>query len=88
LTTPHISTTTTNYTYRVSFFIPAIGTLWLVYYHAYHVKATAASKQLDAQKQKVSITGYDTQLLKLIFKYFTSRLVATAGYWLTNNVFY
>lgn len=70
------------------YFIPAIGTVWLVYYRACHAKATAASKQLDAEKTKVSITGYDTQLLKLIFKYFTSRLVATAGYWFTNNVFF
>ncbi|CAG8012921.1 unnamed protein product [Penicillium salamii] len=86
--TPPISTTTTNWTYRISFFIPAIGTLWLVYYRAYHVKAAAASKQLDAQKKKASVTGYDTQSLKLTFKHFTPRLVATAGCWFANDVFF
>ncbi|KAF3016074.1 hypothetical protein E8E15_006573 [Penicillium rubens] len=31
-----------------------IGTVWLVYYRACHAKATAASKQLDAEKKKFS----------------------------------
>ncbi|OGE49606.1 hypothetical protein PENARI_c020G01487, partial [Penicillium arizonense] len=78
LTTPHISTTTTNWTYRVSFFIPAIGTLWLVYYHAYHVKATAASKQLDAQKQKVSITGPNCITFLVAAEVFPTPIRATA----------
>ncbi|KAJ6011597.1 hypothetical protein N7451_003009 [Penicillium sp. IBT 35674x] len=80
------STTTTQWTYRVSFAIPAAGTLWLVYYRAYHMRA--ASKQLEAQKKKASVTGYDTQSLKLTLQYFTPRLIATAGGWFANDVFF
>ncbi|KAJ5761190.1 hypothetical protein N7520_008346 [Penicillium odoratum] len=77
---------TTQWVYRVSFAIPAAGTLWLVYYRIYHMRA--ASKQLDAQKKKASVTGYDTESLKLTFKYFTPRLIATAGGWFANDVFF
>ncbi|KAJ5541774.1 hypothetical protein N7494_006850 [Penicillium frequentans] len=80
------SQTTTQWVYRVSFAIPAAGTLWLVYYRAYHMRA--ASKQLEAQKKKSSVTGYDTQSLKLTFRYFTPRLIATAGGWFANDVFF
>ncbi|KAJ5916069.1 hypothetical protein N7504_000084 [Penicillium tannophilum] len=80
------STTTTQWTYRVSFAIPAAGTLWLVYYRAYHMRA--ASKQLEAQKKKASVTGYDTESLKLTLRYFTPRLIATAGGWFANDVFF
>ncbi|KAJ5167830.1 uncharacterized protein N7482_003424 [Penicillium canariense] len=81
-----ISTTATQWTYRVSFAIPAIGTAWLVYYRTYHMKA--ASKQLVAQKKKSAVTGYDTESLKLVFRHFTPRLIATAGGWFANDVFF
>ncbi|KAJ5924306.1 hypothetical protein N7466_008493 [Penicillium verhagenii] len=77
---------TTQWVYRVSFAIPAAGTLWLVYYRTYHMRA--ASKQLEAQKKKSSVTGYDSQSLKLTFRYFTPRLIATAGGWFANDVFF
>ncbi|KAJ5280588.1 hypothetical protein N7478_005960 [Penicillium angulare] len=80
------SKVTTQWVYRVSFAIPAVGTLWLVYYRTYHMRA--ASKQLEAQKKKSSVTGYDTESLKLTFKYFTPRLIATAGGWFANDVFF
>ncbi|KAJ5683405.1 hypothetical protein N7462_006570 [Penicillium macrosclerotiorum] len=83
---PPISATTTQWTYRVSFAIPAVGTAWLIYYRAYHMKA--ASKQLIAQKKKASVTGYDMQSLRLTFKHFTPRLIATAGGWFANDVFF
>ncbi|KAJ5888144.1 hypothetical protein N7495_008185 [Penicillium taxi] len=83
---PPISATVAQWTYRVSFAVPAVGTAWLIYYRAYHMKA--ASKQLDAQKKKASVTGYDTQSLKLTLKYFTPRLIATAGGWFANDVFF
>ncbi|KXG54118.1 Major facilitator superfamily domain, general substrate transporter [Penicillium griseofulvum] len=75
-----------QWTYRVSFAIPAVGTLWLVYYRAYHMKA--ASKQLAAAKKKASVTGYDAKSLKLTFKYFGFRIFATAGGWFANDVFF
>ncbi|KAH7064508.1 hypothetical protein B0J12DRAFT_733962, partial [Macrophomina phaseolina] len=47
-----------QWTYRVSFFIPAVGTLWLVFYRAYKMKS--AGRQLAIQKKKQNVTGYDT----------------------------
>ncbi|KAJ5198786.1 uncharacterized protein N7498_007903 [Penicillium cinerascens] len=81
-----ISDTTTQWTYRVSFAIPAVLTLWLIYYRTYHMRA--ASKQLNAQKKKASVTGYDVESLKLTFQYFGPRVLATAGGWFANDVFF
>lgn len=80
------STVSVQWTYRVSFAIPAVGTLWLIYYRTYHMKA--ASKQLAAAKKKASVTGYDIESLKLTIKYFGPRLLATAGGWFANDVFF
>ncbi|RAH72974.1 MFS phosphate transporter [Aspergillus aculeatinus CBS 121060] len=83
-----INQTATQWTYRISFVIPLVGTLWLLYYRAYHMKA--ASKQLAATKKaaKVSVTGYDSESLRLTFKHFTPRVLATAGGWFANDVFF
>ncbi|KAL4785155.1 major facilitator superfamily domain-containing protein [Aspergillus varians] len=83
---PSYSTVSAQWTYRVSFAIPAVGTLWLVYYRAYHMKA--ASKQLQAAKKKASVTGYDFESLRLTFKHFGFRLIATSGAWFANDVFF
>jgi len=47
-----------------------------------------ASKQLDMAKKKAKVTGYDVQSLKLTIRFFGSRLVATAGAWFCNDVFF
>lgn len=83
---PPYSTVAAQWTYRVSFAIPAAGTLWLVYYRAYHMKA--ASKQLAEAKKNASVTGYDWESLTLAFKHFGFRIVATAGAWFANDVFF
>ena len=83
---PPYSTVSAQWTYRISFAIPAVGTLWLVYYRAYHMKA--ASKQLAAAKKNSSVTGYDRRSLFLTFKYFGFRILATAGAWFANDVFF
>lgn len=75
-----------QWTYRISFAIPAVGTLWLVYYRTYKMKA--ASKQLQAAKAKGKVTGYDTESLSLTLKYFGPRLLATAGGWYANDIFF
>lgn len=80
------STVAAQWTYRVSFAIPAVGTLWLVYYRAYHMKA--ASKQLAESKKKSSVTGYDWESFRLTFKYFGFRVFATAAGWFCNDVFF
>lgn len=83
---PPYSALATQWTYRISFAIPAVGTLWLVYYRSYKMKS--ASKQLAAAKRKSKVTGYDTESLRLTFTYFGPRLIATAGAWFANDVFF
>ena len=83
---PPYSKLAVQWTYRVSFAIPAVGTLWLVYYRTFKMKA--ASKQIQLAKKNAKVTGYDTQSLRLTFKYFGGRIVATAGCWYMNDVFF
>jgi len=83
---PPYSKVAVQWTYRISFAIPAVGTAWLVYYRTYKMKA--ASKQLQLAKNKASVTGYDTQSLSLTVRYFGGRLLATAGAWFMNDVFF
>tara|TARA_R110002003_G_scaffold126_6_gene11481 strand:- start:3023 stop:4609 length:1587 start_codon:yes stop_codon:yes gene_type:complete len=83
---PPYSKTVAQWTYRISFAIPAVGTLWLVYFRYYKMKS--ASKQLMLSKKKSNVTGYDVKSLKLTFTYFGPRLLATAGTWFANDVFF
>ncbi|KAH8732695.1 major facilitator superfamily domain-containing protein [Phaeosphaeriaceae sp. PMI808] len=83
---PPYSQKVAQWTYRVSFAIPAVGTLWLVYFRYY--KMRSASKQLMLSKKKSNVTGYDVASLKLTFTYFGPRLLATAGTWFANDVFF
>ncbi|KAL8862431.1 MAG: hypothetical protein Q9198_010477 [Flavoplaca austrocitrina] len=83
---PPYSHVAVQWTYRISFAIPAVGTLWLVYYRTFKMKS--ASKQLAAAKKKSKVTGYDTDSLKLTFTYFGPRMIATAGAWFANDVFF
>lgn len=83
---PPYSKRSAQWTYRVSFVIPAVGTLWLVYYRYFRMRS--ASKQLMLAKKKSNVTGYDTQSLKLTISYFGPRLLATAGAWFANDVFF
>jgi len=83
---PPYSKVAAQWTYRISFAIPAFGTLLLVYYRAYKMKS--ASKQLMIAKKKQNVTGYDTQSLKLTFNLFGTRVLATAGTWYMNDVFF
>lgn len=83
---PPYSKTVSQWTYRVSFAIPAVGTLWLVYFR--YFKMRSASKQLMISKKKAHVTGYDVASLKLTVSYFGPRLLATAGTWFANDVFF
>lgn len=83
---PPYSTVSAQWTFRVSFALPAVGTLWLVYYRWF--KMPLASKALNASKKKANVTGYDVQSLKMTFKYFGPRIIATAGTWFANDVFF
>jgi MFS family permease len=83
---PPYGLATTQWTWRLSFAIPAVGTLWLVYYRTY--KMPHASRQLQAAKKKSNVTGYDVDSLKLTCTHFGGRLLATAGGWFCNDVFF
>lgn len=84
---PPYSKLTVQWVYRVSFAIPAVGTLWLVYWRTFKVKA-GANKQLRMAKAKSAVTGYDTESLSMTFRYFGGRILATAGTWYMNDVFF
>jgi hypothetical protein len=83
---PPYSKVAAQWTYRISFAIPAAGTLWLCYYRWY--KMPQASKQLELSKKKSHVTGYDVKSLSLTVKYFGPRIIATAGAWFANDVFF
>ncbi|RDW60139.1 putative inorganic phosphate transporter [Coleophoma crateriformis] len=83
---PPYSELSAQWTYRVSFAIPAVGTLWLIYYRWY--KMPLASKHLQTVKRRNQVTGYDVQSLKLTIYHFGPRLFATAGAWFANDVFF
>ncbi|SZF06072.1 unnamed protein product [Blumeria hordei] len=75
-----------QWTFRVSFAIPALGTLWLVYHRWF--KMPLASKELSKAKANSNVTGYDIQSLQLTFTHFGGRIVGTAGTWFCNDVFF
>ena len=83
---PPYSEVSAQWTCRLSFAIPAVGTLWLVYYRTY--KMRSASKQLMIAKRKQRVTGYDTRALKMAFTHFGGRVFATAGAWYANDIFF
>ncbi|KUI68014.1 hypothetical protein VM1G_02595 [Cytospora mali] len=83
---PPYSVHSTQIVFRLSFAIPAVGTLWLAYYRAY--KMPQASRQLQIAKKKNNVTGYDVNSMRLTIKYFGGRLLATAGCWFCNDVFF
>ncbi|RDW74790.1 putative inorganic phosphate transporter-2 [Coleophoma cylindrospora] len=83
---PPYSELTAQWVFRVSFAIPAVGTLWLVYYRTF--KMPLASKALDTAKKLHQVKGYDYNALKLAFRFFGGRLIATTGAWYCNDVFF
>ncbi|KAI2614477.1 MFS general substrate transporter [Hypoxylon fragiforme] len=83
---PPYSTTAAQYAFRLSFAFPAVGTLWLCYYRTWKMKS--ASKHLEKAKKKANVTGYDVRSLKMTCSNFGGRLLATAGGWFCNDVFF
>lgn len=83
---PPYSLTSVQWTFRLSFAFPAVGTLWLVYYRVY--KMPNASRQLQIEKKKSNVTGYDMASLQITVRHFGGRLLATAGTWFCNDVFF
>lgn len=73
-----------QWTFRVSFAIPAVGTLLLVYFRTYKMPSLKADKEIANGR----VTGYSYQSLKLCVQHFGFRLVATCGCWFCNDVFF
>ncbi|ROT39830.1 MFS general substrate transporter [Sodiomyces alkalinus F11] len=80
------SVSAAQFTFRLSFAFPAIGTLWLVYYRTW--KMPRANRQLDLAKRRSGVTGYDVAALRGCVRHFGGRLLATAGTWFCNDVFF
>ncbi|RBA11602.1 hypothetical protein FPRO05_04774 [Fusarium proliferatum] len=83
---PPYSKSAAQYTFRLSFAFPAIGTLWLLYYRTYRMRS--AGKQLAEAKNRSNVTGYDVNALRHCFTNFGGRLFATACTWFCNDVFF
>ncbi|KAF5019884.1 hypothetical protein F66182_8088 [Fusarium sp. NRRL 66182] len=83
---PPYSASAAQYTFRLSFAFPAIGTLWLLYYRTYRMRN--AGKQLSEAKKRSNVTGYDMNALRHCFTNFGGRLLATSGTWFCNDVFF
>ena len=83
---PPYSLAAVQWTFRLSFAFPAVGTLWLVYYRVY--KMPHASRQLQLAKSKNKVTGYDSHSLRMTLHHFGGRLFASAAGWFCNDVFF
>jgi MFS family permease len=83
---PPYSEKAAQWTFRVGSAVPALGTAWLLLYRVRGMKG--ASRQLTIAKRKSNVTGYDTKSLRLTFTYFGPRVLATAGAWFCNDVFF
>ncbi|SPO05147.1 related to inorganic phosphate permease [Cephalotrichum gorgonifer] len=83
---PPYSAATTQWTFRLSFAIPTLCCLWLVWTRIFYTKD--ASAHLDDAKKKRSVTGYDVASLRHIVKNYGGRLLATSGTWFCNDVFF
>ncbi|GAA6017770.1 hypothetical protein JCM11491_004611 [Sporobolomyces phaffii] len=85
-TQPPFSPRSAQATYRVQFGFAVLIHIWLLYYRIWHIKD--ADKELRAAKGKQNVSGYDTQSLKLLGNHYWHRLLATAGSWFANDVFF
>ena len=83
---PPYSETSAQWTFRVSFGVIGVLTLWLVYHRIY--KLQFADQHLNIAKRQSSVTGYDVKSLKLVFTHYWHRLLATAVGWFCNDFFF
>ncbi|KIR57991.1 Pi-transporter A-1 [Cryptococcus bacillisporus CA1873] len=82
---PPYSTVSAQWTYRVSFGIMAVMTLWLAYFRFYKKKYTSAALRRSKKNMRVNQSGYDLHSLKLVGTHFAGRLVGTTLGWLFND---
>ncbi|BGP42538.1 hypothetical protein JCM10449v2_006550 [Rhodotorula kratochvilovae] len=85
-TQPPFSARTAHATYRVQFGLAVLVHLWLFYHRLY--KVHDADVQIRAAKRKQNTSGYDMHSLRLLNSHYWGRLLATAGAWFANDVFF
>lgn len=76
---PPYSTTSAQYTFRVSFGLCAAFLLLLIYIRVF--KLRNVDQHAKASKQRSNVTGYDVQSLKLVGSHYWHRLLATSVCW-------
>ncbi|WVQ83439.1 hypothetical protein IAT38_005580 [Cryptococcus sp. DSM 104549] len=82
---PPYSAVSAQWTFRVSFAIMAVMTLWLAYFRFYKKKYTSAALRKSKKNMRVNQSGYDLASLKLVGTHFAGRLVGTTLGWLFND---
>lgn len=78
------SKTSVQWTFRVSFGIIIIPTLYLAYIRFYKLAYT--DTQLREAKARNNVSGYDVRSLKLATSHYWHRMVGTALVWFANDV--
>ncbi|BGP26739.1 hypothetical protein JCM10295v2_005699 [Rhodotorula toruloides] len=85
-TNPPFSPRTAQATYRVQFGLAVIVHFWLLYHRLY--KVHDADALLSTTKKRQNVSGYDVHSLRLLMSHYWGRLIATAGSWFANDVFF
>ena len=80
---PPYSSTTAQETFRVTFAIAVLFLLYFLYLRIYHMKNVDHS--LKASRSRSNVTGYDIQSMKLTFRHYWHRLLATSVCWFCND---
>ena len=73
-------------TFRLSFAVIILPTLYLAYYRFY--KLRQADRSIKLSKKRQNVTGYDVKSLKLLTTHYWHRCVGTAGGWFCNDFFF
>lgn len=82
---PRYSELSAQWTFRVSFGIMALMTLWLAYFRYYKTTYSSTALARSKKNARVNQSGYDFHTLKLVSTHFTGRLIGTTMGWLFND---
>ena len=82
---PPYTAKSTQWTFRVSFGVMALMTLWLAYFRYYKKVYSSSALQRSKKNARVNQSGYDAHSLKLVGTHFLGRLVGTTSGWFCND---
>jgi hypothetical protein len=82
---PPYSKVSAQWTFRVSFAIMAVMTLWLAYFRYYKKVYSSTALQRSKKNARVNQSGYDVKSLKLVMTHFGGRLIGTTSGWFFND---